>query len=260
MVGIEERVTVVTGGARGIGRVVAERLAEEGAAVRIIDVAPADETVAAIGARGGDVASTIADVTDALSIESVIGAPDWRAEVLVNVAGVFAWEDALEPERCDWDRTLRINLGGVHVCCRAAAPLMRERGFGRIVNVSSNAAVLGFRNMPSYSAAKAGIHGLTRALAADLGRFGVTVNAVAPGSIDVGMGAESGWTSDARIRAWDAGRTPLPRIGRPEDVAGAVAFLASDDAAWITGQTLVVDGGFSIAGGPDFEDFSPPLA
>ena len=173
--------------------------------------------------------------------------------MLVNVAGVFAFEDILDVARDDWDRTLRVNLGGVHACCRAAAPGMRRRGFGRIISIASNAGVMGFRNMPSYCAAKAGIIGLTRSLAVDLGPHGVTVNAVAPGSIAAGMGDSSGWTSDPDMREWDRRRTPLRRPGTPADVAGAVAFLASDDAAWITGQTLVVDGGFSINGGPELD-------
>src|SRR6185437_4497093 len=109
----------------------------------------------------------------------------------------------------DWDRTLRVNLNGVHACCRAAAPGMCERRFGRIVSISSNAGVIGFRDMPSYCAAKAGIIGLTRALAVDLGPYGVTANVVAPGSIAAGMGERSGWTSDPRMRAWDRARTPL---------------------------------------------------
>ena len=173
--------------------------------------------------------------------------------MLVNVAGVFAFEDVLGPGDTDWDRTLRVDLAGVHACCRAAAPGMRDRGFGRIVSISSNAAVIGFRDMPSYWAAKAGIIGLTHALAVDLGPHGITVNVVAPGSIAAGMGDTSGWTSDPRMRAWDRARTPLRRAGSPEDVAGAVAFLVSEDASWITGQTLVVDGGFSINGGPELD-------
>ena len=153
----------------------------------------------------------------------------------------------------DWERTLAVNLTGAQVCCAAAAATMCERGFGRIVNISSNAAMIGFRSMPAYAASKAGLLGLTRALAVDLGRHGVTVNAVAPGSIDAGMGASTGWTSDPRMRRWDASRTPLQRVGSAEDVAGAVAFLLSDDASWITGQAIVVDGGFSINGGPDID-------
>jgi NAD(P)-dependent dehydrogenase (short-subunit alcohol dehydrogenase family) len=253
---LRDRTAIVTGGASGIGRVVGIRLAAEGAAVRILDVLPAAEAVDEIRGRGGDAAFVLVDVRDREAVELALRRPGWSPDMLINVAGVFAWEHVIEGGD-DWERTIGVNLGGIYSCCRAAAPMMRERGGGRIVNISSNAAILGFKSMPSYSAAKAGILGLTRALAMDLGRYWITVNTVAPGSIRTGMGDTSGWTTDPRIRAWDAARTPLPRVGRPEDVAGAVAFLVSDDAAWITGHTLVVDGGFSIAGGPDYEDFRP---
>jgi len=248
---MRERVAIVTGAAGGIGRVVAVRLARDGARVRLLDAQPADSVASEIADEGGDVEAAVADVADLEAVEAVFGRPGWTPEMLVNVAGVFAFEDVLAPEANSWDETLRVNLGGVHACCRAAAPHMRAGGFGRIVSVSSNAASVGFRGMPAYCASKAGIEGLTRALAVDLGPHGITVNAVAPGSIAAGMGIDSGWTSDPRMREWDAARTPLRRAGRAEDIAGATAFLLSDDASWITGQTLVVDGGFSINGGPE---------
>jgi NAD(P)-dependent dehydrogenase (short-subunit alcohol dehydrogenase family) len=244
---LEGKTAVITGGAGAIGGGIAARLAREGASLRILDLAEPTTPFA----PGADVDARVVDVADYDAVAAALSRPGWAPDLLINVAGVFGFENMLDPAASDWERTLRVNLSGVHACCRAAAPGMCERRFGRIVSISSNAGVIGFRGMPSYCAAKAGIIGLTRALAVDLGPYGVTANVVAPGSIAAGMGESSGWTSDPRMRAWDRARTPLRRAGTPEDVAGAVGFLVSDDATWITGQTLVVDGGFSVNGGPE---------
>jgi 3-oxoacyl-[acyl-carrier protein] reductase len=240
--GLAGRRALVTGAARGLGLAAARRMAEEGATVAIsdVDVEAAREAAARLGEGGFAVAL---DVTDSGSVRAGVEAAVGRLgglDVLVNNAGI-ARDGLLEKlDDEDWSAVIELNLGGYYRCTRAALPHLRESPAGRIVNMSSR-AYLGNPGQANYSAAKAGVIGLTRALSMELGRHGITVNAVAPGMIDTDL-VRSHPRSQQIIERAEA-NTPLRRIGRPEEVAAAIAFLASDDAAYISGDVLHVTGG-----------------
>jgi 3-oxoacyl-[acyl-carrier protein] reductase len=236
----------VTGSARGLGRAIAERLAAEGAGVAVADLdLPAAEDAAAalrseLGARALAVQVDVRDpgaVTAAMQKSAdELGVLD----ILVNNAGIVrdARLEAMTDE--DWDLVLDVDLRGYFVCARAALPHLRKGGWGRMVNISSR-AYLGNPGQANYSAAKAGVIGMTRALSAELAREGITVNAVAPGAIDTALVRSHPKSQDIIDRA--IRMQPVKRLGTPEDVAAAVAFLASDDAAFISGDVLHVTGG-----------------
>jgi 3-oxoacyl-[acyl-carrier protein] reductase len=244
--GLEGRVAIVTGGNTGIGLAVSERLAAEGAHVAIAaieDLGGADavadrlsnETVAAIAVR--------CDVTDPASVADAVASVGDQLgppEVLVNNAAVLTRAPFEELETDAWDAAIDVALSGTFRCARAVVPAMRERGGGTIVNLASELVWLGGRNLAHYVAAKAGVVGLTRALASELAPA-IRVNAVAPGPTDTRMLAPA-----ARERS-SVAAIPLRRLGTPDDTAAAVAFLASDDAAWITGQVVGVNGGLVMA-------------
>ena len=232
---------IVTGSTRGIGRAIAESLAAAGARVAVVgrDQARAAEAAATIGnnARG-----FAADVSDPASVVALIEAVEkefGQVDILVNNAGLTRDNILFRLKDDDWDAVLDANLRGAFVAIRAVARGMIKRRWGRIINIASVVGITGNKGQANYAASKAGLIGLTKSVAKELGSRNVLVNAVAPGFIETDMTAAM--TPEAR--AGLAGQIPLERLGTPQDIAGVVTFLASDQAAYITGQTIVVDGG-----------------
>ena len=232
---------IVTGSTRGIGRAIAESLAAAGARVAVVgrDQARAAEAAAVIGnnARG-----FAADVSDPVSVVALIEAVEQefgQVDILVNNAGLTRDNILFRLKDDDWDAVLDANLRGAFVAIRAVARGMIKRRWGRIINIASVVGIIGNKGQANYAASKAGLIGLTKSVAKELGSRNVLVNAVAPGFIETDMTAAM--TPEAR--AGLAGQIPLERLGTPQDIAGVVTFLASDQAAYITGQTIVVDGG-----------------
>ncbi len=238
---------LVTGAGRGIGRAVALALAREGARVTVNyarRAEEAEETAAAIRAAGGEAEVVQADVSrpeDCRRLVEAAAARWGRLDVLVNNAGITRDALLLRMKDEDWEEVLATNLGGVYRCTREAARLMLRQRSGRIVNVASVAAFAGNPGQANYAAAKGGVIAFTRVVARELGSRGVTVNAVAPGYVETDMTRPL----PERLKDEVLARVPLGRFGRPEDVAAAVLFLASPAAGYITGQTLVVDGGLT---------------
>jgi 3-oxoacyl-[acyl-carrier protein] reductase len=237
------RVALVTGAGQGVGAEVARTLARQGAAVAVNDLyaARATDVVGEITAAGGSARAVEADVTDLDAVTTMVDAVTTglgAVDILVNNAGIPTKGFTLKPFRetapDDWEPFIRLNLYGTLNCTRAVVDGMCERGWGRIVTVSSDAGRAGTDlGIALYGAAKAGAVGLSRHLAVELGPFGVTVNCVSLGVIERDDGGGAGM----------AKRYPVRRLGRPADVAGAIAYLVSDEAAWVTGQTLPVNGG-----------------
>jgi 3-oxoacyl-[acyl-carrier protein] reductase len=240
----EGQTALVTGGARGIGAATAERLASEGAEVVVADFdeAAATETAQKIGGR-----AVRCDVTSREDVEAAVAAAleSGRLDILVTCAGIIRDNLLHKMTDDDWDAVIATHLRGTFLAARAAQAPMVEQKSGSIVVISSVSA-LGNRGQANYSAAKAGLQGLAKTLSLELGRFGIRANCVAPGFIVTAMTAQTAeriGMSFEDFQAAGAAQTPLGRVGQPEDVAGVVAFLCSDDAAYVSGQVIYVRGG-----------------
>lgn len=238
---LENRVAIVTGAAQGIGAAIAEKLSSEGASVAVTDV---NEEGARGVAEGLSNALGIGvDVSSEEQVESMVSnvlEEFGKIDVLVNNAAIVPFTEWDDVDFEEWRRIMSVNLDGVYLTCRAVYPTMRDAGYGRIVNIASNVILAGTPNLAHYVAAKGGVFAFTRALATELGRYGITVNAVAPGLTET-----EGTLASPHAEAFDFVQSlqAIPRRAVAADIAPSVAFLASEEAGWVTGSMLVTDGG-----------------
>ena len=247
MNGLKDRIAVVTGGADGIGRATAMRFAQEGAVVVIWDMSEekGKQTVAEINAAGGKASFLKVNTSNFAEVEAAskkVVEQYGKYEILINNAGITrdSTLKKMTPEL--WQQVIDVNLTGVFYCAKCAADIMTEQGWGRIVNASSVVALYGNFGQTNYVATKAGLIGMTKTMARELGKKGVTVNAVAPGFIFTDMVRKM---PEEVLKSMED-KVPVKRLGKPEEIAAAYAFLASDDAAYINGTVISVDGGMTV--------------
>ncbi len=248
---LKDKTAIVTGGARGLGRTFALSLAREGAGVLVMNIALREqdrhdlqETVELIRDQGGRALPFEADVSNEQETHAMAQAAVkefGRVDILINNAAIydgFKRKPFYEIDLEEWDAVMRVNVKGVFLGVRAVFPFMKEQGGGKIINIASEVFFTGSSGFAHYVTSKGGVIGLTRALAVELGPHGISINAVAPGFTDTQASRRL-----ADIEKYDTSKTPLGRVGTPEDIAGVLMFLASDESDFMTGQTLLVDGG-----------------
>lgn len=241
---LKDRVAIVTGGARGLGRAFCVALAKEGAKIMAVDIADLTDTIGEIESLGGTAKGLRADVAsekDTLEMAEVALGTFGRIDILVNNAAIIYGllrKPFFEIDPDLWDKVMAVNVKGPWLCSRAVFPHMKEQRRGKIINLSSETFFTGSHGFVHYVASKGGVVGLTRALAIELGPYNININAIAPGFTDTEASR-----SIADVTNYDVSRTPLNRLQQPKDLLGALIFLASDDSDFVTGQTLLVDGG-----------------
>ena len=242
---LKDKVALITGGANGIGLATAERFAREGAKIVLWDVSGKGKEVAERLAGAGSAAVfKKVSVTDEYEVRQAVGeahAQFGRIDILINNAGITRDRTLLKMSKQEWDDVIAVNLTGVFNCTQAVAPIMKEQGYGRIVSASSNVAIRGNFGQTNYVATKSAIIGMTKVWAMELGRFGITVNCIAPGFIHTAMTD----LMPEEVRKQSIPLIPLGKWGHPEDIANGYLYLASDEAAFVSGICLTIDGGAS---------------
>lgn len=246
VVRLKDKVAIVTGASRGIGRGIAIKLAQEGAKVAVVDLQEGDQekTVDLIRANGGEATFIACDISNRKEVDQLFDQVNQTyntVDILVNNAGINRDGMLHKLTKEQWDEVIDVNLTGTFYCTQAAAKLMREKKYGRIINIAS-ASWLGNIGQANYAASKAGVVGLSKTAARELARYNVTVNAICPGFIDTDM------TRGVPEKVWDLmiSKIPMGRAGKPEDVANLIAFLASDEAEYITAEVINVGGGMVL--------------